>query len=749
MAAGEQHFSGLDPHAGPIDYENDTMGIFDASVVDSGYLPMKRVLRDVVDARQRCLGTGSEGALWQLLIDDGEGKVIYHPPNFSVTIDQTEYLGNFKYVAASNETSIIDVLQDANYTRISAPGSGSSGIGALLCKSEFEAGDPGNFDVGEKVGFSFENVRFNWTRSHANSTSNMLLLHNFKGGYVKNCQLITTENDTYYYTPIDVSRAVSDFEFSHSYVEINCENLQGGLWIRSLRWTRPTENIHYHHLHIKSNSNDEPVSVFADDGTNSGPLRNIRVDHVLCEMVGPSCNGPSLTNVGSSPGGIETPERDFDAHMSHMTVILWNMNNFGFQLKNAHGCSLTHSRLIVYNTVGTQAKCISAQSTDAATDERDFQEQPVLVQNVAVHLSGEHDVLPGEEPFLFHGRMVNRDCSVLTTTRQQMVLTTASGDFTRGGEIRNNASRSAATKFGTVLSVSGTAPNLTITYVMASQNADFVASETLYDVESTETATAVTPTTTGTQELRSFHEANYGGGIIRDGNYRAAAVSCIKTCTDVRGGHYFWDTSQTDVARKVVTILSGSTELPDRAMKFHDFDVILTDDPQSSTGRVSGIENIAATLADPYTVSIKNITLVGSTNAITSTFSSTTGGNSVVVDYSNIIRVRGGVTTSWGAPKVVLTASLTVPPLVPMVEIDHATLTRACTMDASRHVGLFTVKNTSASGTQPHTLTLTTGTFDGTNTIATLDAPGEALVVSFDSDGNGVVVANVGSVALS
>lgn len=87
---------------------------------------------------------------------------------------------------------------------------------------------------------------------------------------------------------------------------------------------------------------------------------------------------------------------------------------------------------------------------------------------------------------------------------------------------------------------------------------------------------------------------------------------------------------------------------------------------------------------------------------------------------------------------------------VQSVELNHATTAIAATIaDATNHQGLLIVKNTSASGTEAHTLTLTSGTLDGTNSVATLDAPGEALAVYIDSAGNGVIIENIGSVALS
>lgn len=89
-------------------------------------------------------------------------------------------------------------------------------------------------------------------------------------------------------------------------------------------------------------------------------------------------------------------------------------------------------------------------------------------------------------------------------------------------------------------------------------------------------------------------------------------------------------------------------------------------------------------------------------------------------------------------------------PGVSSVELNHiSTIIAATIADSKAHQGLFVVKDTSASGTAAHTLTLTVGTFDGTNNVATLNASNEALVVWFDSNGDGTIVENVGAVALS
>lgn len=97
-----------------------------------------------------------------------------------------------------------------------------------------------------------------------------------------------------------------------------------------------------------------------------------------------------------------------------------------------------------------------------------------------------------------------------------------------------------------------------------------------------------------------------------------------------------------------------------------------------------------------------------------------------------------------------LTATGTVTPGVQSIELNHATVAVVATIaDSSAHEGLFIAKDTSATGTAAHTLTLTSGTFNGTNNKATFNAPNEALVVYFDSAGNGTILENVGSVALS
>jgi hypothetical protein len=95
-----------------------------------------------------------------------------------------------------------------------------------------------------------------------------------------------------------------------------------------------------------------------------------------------------------------------------------------------------------------------------------------------------------------------------------------------------------------------------------------------------------------------------------------------------------------------------------------------------------------------------------------------------------------------------LTASGAVPAGTELIELNHPSVIVAATYTVVPNSVLY-IKNTSASGTAAHRVTLTGGTFNGTNTIATLDARDEFLAVLFDSAGRGQVIANVGAVALS
>lgn len=96
-----------------------------------------------------------------------------------------------------------------------------------------------------------------------------------------------------------------------------------------------------------------------------------------------------------------------------------------------------------------------------------------------------------------------------------------------------------------------------------------------------------------------------------------------------------------------------------------------------------------------------------------------------------------------------LTATAAVPATIRVVELNHATVVIAATYTVVPNT-LFIIKDTSASGTEAHTVTISGGTFhNGAGTIATLNARDEFLVTWFDSASRGTTILNVGAVALT
>lgn len=82
------------------------------------------------------------------------------------------------------------------------------------------------------------------------------------------------------------------------------------------------------------------------------------------------------------------------------------------------------------------------------------------------------------------------------------------------------------------------------------------------------------------------------------------------------------------------------------------------------------------------------------------------------------------------------------------IHLNHASTKIELTIDAPK-VGWLLVIAQKDAGTEAHTVTLTSGTWDGSNTILTLNAANEAVVVLGVSATRFVIVENIGSVALS
>ena len=128
------------------------------------------------------------------------------------------------------------------------------------------------------------------------------------------------------------------------------------------------------------------------------------------------------------------------------------------------------------------------------------------------------------------------------------------------------------------------------------------------------------------------------------------------------------------------------------------------------------------------------------------------GGDTQTIASGGLLEIEEGGTFKPAVQE--LTASGAISAGVQSVELNHVSVKIEATIaDTTNHPGFFIVKATSepagGSPSQSHTVTLTSGTWDGTNTIATFADILDTLAVYFDSDGNGTIIENVGSVALS
>lgn len=201
------------------------------------------------------------------------------------------------------------------------------------------------------------------------------------------------------------------------------------------------------------------------------------------------------------------------------------------------------------------------------------------------------------------------------------------------------------------------------------------------------------------------------------------------------------DTEQVDIAASATTTF-GPFNTP------REFRILSTGNTMATSIAASGfVEGVTATAAelnimDGVTATATEINLIDGYTGTTADLNLNDGQTATAseVNSSSDITARTEEHTVSGA----VTAGIQT------VELSHIDTVIAATIaDSLNHQGIFIVKDTSASGTELHTLTLTIGTFDGTNNIATMNAGDEALMVYFDSAGNGTIIENVGGVVLS
>ncbi len=201
------------------------------------------------------------------------------------------------------------------------------------------------------------------------------------------------------------------------------------------------------------------------------------------------------------------------------------------------------------------------------------------------------------------------------------------------------------------------------------------------------------------------------------------------------------DTDATSIAASTTTTI-GPFNTP------RDFRVISVGQALTTSIAASGfIEGVTATaselnIMDGVTATTTELNLIDGYTGTTAELNTVDGQTVTAAEVNNSSDVSARVEE--------LTATATGTVGIQSLELNHISVVIAATLaDSTNHEGMFIVKNTSASGTEAHTLTLTAGTFDGTNTIATMNAPDESLMVYFDSAGDGTIIENVGGVVLS
>src|SRR5690606_38606458 len=135
-------------------------------------------------------------------------------------------------------------------------------------------------------------------------------------------------------------------------------------------------------------------------------------------------------------------------------------------------------------------------------------------------------------------------------------------------------------------------------------------------------------------------------------------------------------------------------------------------------------------------------------------------GAAIEVDTINEATSAAGVTidgalikdgrSNLGRQVQALTASGEITIKSGLVTLAHGTTPIAATLPAPVAGDELIIINTSASGTEAHTVTVAAGvTLDGTNDVATLDAPGDALHMVAVSATRWYILENIGTVGLS
>lgn len=195
----------------------------------------------------------------------------------------------------------------------------------------------------------------------------------------------------------------------------------------------------------------------------------------------------------------------------------------------------------------------------------------------------------------------------------------------------------------------------------------------------------------------------------------------------------------------VTALLLASGQVAD--LNGEAYGLVLDADADTAIGAsVDDIINIKVAGAEDFRIAANTLTALSGSTIATNTIAETTAGSGVTVDGALI---KDGHTDA-GRHVQELTASGAITLNSGAVHLNHATVVIAATLDAPTAGDELIIVDSSATGTAAHTVTLGAGvTFDGTNNTATFNALAETLHIYAISATRWVILANIGSVALS
>lgn len=207
--------------------------------------------------------------------------------------------------------------------------------------------------------------------------------------------------------------------------------------------------------------------------------------------------------------------------------------------------------------------------------------------------------------------------------------------------------------------------------------------------------------------------------LDEDGNVRLDGSSSGKLRVKISGAYDF------EIAANTLTALSGSS------IKTNT----IAETTAASGVTIDGVlvKDGGAVFADGAAIEVDTV------NEATSAAGVTIDGALIKDGRSNLGRQVQAMTE---------TGAITIKSGV--VTLAHATTPIEATLAAPTAGDELIIINTSASGTEAHTVTVAAGvTLDGTNDVATLDAPGDALHMVAVSATRWYILENIGSVGLS